>query len=451
VAVAKSKGRRALVLTIGTGDVDRREETLFEPLRKSMKTEKWDKILFLPSQMTTDAATQLKDAQPDLPIVVNALSEAGDEDNADTCFRRFDEALRCLRQEGFQPTDIVIDYTRATKAMSAALVLAGVRHGIPRLRYIIGERDAHGMVKPGSEIVSEVHTAIVTGRRQLDRGRDLMRQGLFAAVAAILPNPPAESDDSWPSELRAEADALARAATFYAAWDRLDYAGALCSAESLEDTALEHIKGLLPSAEMIEWACKLGNAVPASGGPEYCANMAARVRLLAADLLANGERRIRQGHHEDAIIRAYRVLEMIGQFRLFDRNLDSGALPATDEWIKKFQDKLVKKGRAPLGSNRDGTLNAARQNVARLLLFLGDEFAKNLLCFDRDDPAGSPQLKPNVRNNSILIHGFKGVGPDDRKPLDRLFQRLADLLIEAGGRDMKNHIKTARKLDLSNA
>ena len=38
--------------------------------------------------------------------------------------------------------------------------------------------------------------------------------------------------------------------------------------------------------------------------------MAARLCRLTVDLLANGERRVCQGQNEDALVRAYRLLEL---------------------------------------------------------------------------------------------------------------------------------------------
>ena len=42
---------------------------------------------------------------------------------------------------------------------------------------------------------------------------------------------------------------------------------------------------------------------------------AARLRRLALALFANGERRVCPARNEDALVRAYRLLELIGQAR----------------------------------------------------------------------------------------------------------------------------------------
>ncbi len=88
---------------------------------------------------------------------------------------------------------------------------------------------------------------------------------------------------------------------------------------------------------------------------------------------------------------------------------------------------------------------ASREKVARLLKRLNDPFGQALITF-AETPA---QLKPTVRNNSILIHGFEAVGPEDAKPLADLYARLEDLLIQDTGDGARAYLTIARSLDLS--
>ena len=54
-ATAKSQvSGRVLVMTIGTGNLDRLEETLFRPLTLSLETGEWQKAVLLPSERTGD-------------------------------------------------------------------------------------------------------------------------------------------------------------------------------------------------------------------------------------------------------------------------------------------------------------------------------------------------------------------------------------------------------------
>ena len=153
--------------------------------------------------------------------------------------------------------------------------------------------------------------------------------------------------------------------------------------------------------------------------------MAARLRRLAVDLLANGERRVRQGQNEDALVRAYRLLELIGQARLFDHGLDSANLKPDHDAVLAVQRESERKKRRPFSEGPDGKLLASRFQVGRLLRHCGDPLAMPLLRFEDET-----LLRPTLRNNSVLVHGFAARAPDDPAPLRRLFQDLEKLARE---------------------
>ena len=85
----------------------------------------------------------------------------------------------------------VSDFTRVTKAMSAALVLAAIRHELPQLRYLSGgRRDERGLVVPGTEIVTDIRTTVATTRRRLDEASDfLLRLGSTGLQRRIASGP----------------------------------------------------------------------------------------------------------------------------------------------------------------------------------------------------------------------------------------------------------------------
>jgi CRISPR-associated protein (TIGR02710 family) len=427
---------RALLITVGTGDMARLEESLFVPLRKSIEQGEWQRVVLLPSRVTEHHAAELQARCGDLRVDVQPLPAAGIEDDADACFAHFDLVVSDLRDAGYLPSDIVADFTRGTKAMSAALVLAAVRHELTTLRYITGPRDdRHSMVRAGTERIFETTPTIATARKRLDTARQFGLRGNFAGALALLPSDEG-GDNAWPEGLRQPALALRPALDVYAAWDRLDYRTA-AAISCADEAPLREWQPLWPTVEAMAWVAGLAEAVP----PDDHGAMAARLRRLACDLLANGERRIRDRHYEDAVLRAYRVLELIGQFRLFDRGLDSGRLPADHPAVRDLSAKLAKRGSAAFGEQRDGTLTAAREQTARLLKHLGDPLAADLLGIDND-----PELpKIASRNHSVLIHGFQAVGPDDDGPLKALYRNLEALLVRDNGTDAEMALRTARQ------
>ena len=126
-------------------------------------------------------------------------------------------------------------------------------------------------------------------------------------------------------------------------------------------------------------------------------------------------------------MRAYRVLELIGQARLFDHDLDSGKLDPDHAAVRAVRAKIRKRNQAPLGSGRDGRLQAGRFQVARILKECGDPLAGRLPGFENES-----LLKPTLRNNSLLIHGFAVGAPGEPETLRRMFGELAQLARDDG-------------------
>lgn len=421
-----------LVLTVGTGDAEDLERSLIVPVLKSVAQGEWERVVLLPSRITEAAARQVRERIGDVAVDVRPLPAAGQENDADACFGHFDAVLSGLVEQGVRPDRIVADFTRGTKAMSAALVLAAVRLDVPLLRYLYGERDMRGAVVAGTERVGEIRTGLVTARRRLDLVADLMRHGDFGAAISILPDLDGPSSALWPSSLRDEAAALRGEARVYAAWDRLDYGGALAALDRLD----------APPEDVRHWLASLSEEPERSDRKGY----AAWLRALACDLLANAERRVRDRHFEDALLRTYRILELIGQFRLFDKGYDSGCIPADDPVVEKLRRDIEKKGGHDFGRDtRTGALTAPRELAARLLGRLGDPLAPELLRFDNRSAVNT-----RSRNHSVLIHGFTAQAPAGEEPLREVLGDLEKLLIEDDP-SAAERLALARRLDFVKA
>ena len=410
-----------LVLTVGTGDREALEKSLLKPLAKSIDEGEWCKVFLLPSRVTEDFAAQLAERFPDLSVQIEPLPEPKMENDADACYGHFDAVLSKLLKD-YEAMSVTVDFTRGTKAMSAALVLAAVRRDIPQLRYVWGERDQRGMVVAGTERIGRFATERVTARRRIDVAKRLMRHGNFAAALDLMPDPSGQSGESLPESLHDETTVLRRQAAFYAAWDRLDYAEAdqLASKARPEDDLSDAVSC---------WVRRLARAPER----EDHASMARWLRAIACDLLGNGRRRIRDRHFEDALLRAYRVLELVGQFRLFDQGIDSASVDPDLKAVRDIREKLKQKGSQDFGTGRNGRLTAPRHLAARLLKSLGDPLGAELLEFDRKHGG----IDAQNRNHSILIHGFEAEAKSDSESsLDNLYDALEELLRKAGARDI---------------
>ncbi|MBC6403481.1 MAG: TIGR02710 family CRISPR-associated protein [Hyphomonadaceae bacterium] len=418
---------KVLILTVGTGDMEKLEDTLLKPLEKSLKEGDWNKVILLPSTVTEANASKFKDRMAGFPIEIKPLEQQGLENDADACFHHFNKILEDLAQAGFEPRAITPDFTRGTKAMSAALVLAAVRHDIPTLRYIHGKRDRRGMVSPGTEEISEVDTALATTRRKLDDAKRLMSEGAFAAVLELLPDVDAAKTSPFallrelkPSkEFDDKISRLRRLAAFWSAWDRLDYREACECAGELRQGDREALESAITRVGIL------------ANQPEQNehARMADWLRHVTADLLDNGYRRINQHQFEDALLRAYRVLELIGQFRLFDRGHDSARIDPECPDVIRFRNHLKKKKSEDFGTRNENSrqvLTASKFLAARFLKHLRDPFGEKLLDFENEQD----KVKASARNRSILIHGFSVAENFDEVSLRELYGRIKRLLEE---------------------
>lgn len=410
---------------------------MLEPLKKSIRKGDWTQVVLFPSQLTFEHASLLQSEVRDVPIAISPLPQPGAEDDVDACFAHVDRAIEEQLSTGLAASQLLIDFTRGTKAMSAALVLAAVRHDLPQLRYISGgQRDQRGMVVPGTEIVTEVSTTIATARKRLDDAYRFFVHGNFAAVLEIIPDPAGANGVAWPEDLRPLAGFVRPLAAYYAAWDRLDYKGAQQIKLPSPPIQSKRWESSLPTLAVRQWVDALAEPLPDAPQPR-----ATKLRLLAADLLANGERRVQHQQLEDALIRAYRVLELVGQLRLCDQGIHSDDLPAGHPVIQQFQAELAKKGGTPLGQDRKGRLLASREHVARILKRFQDPLAPQLLQLGNEGV-----VKASVRNYSALIHGFEAASGSDPEPLRILYQKLEQLLIDDGGAEARTRLALARSL-----
>ena len=417
---------RLLLLTIGFGDRKKPEETLYEPLKKTVNDGNFTRVIFLPSKVTDDTAKLLQEMWADIPIEIKSLPEPGNEDDADACFAHYNNVIEEILSTGVERESIVIDFTRGTKAMSAGLVLAAVRHDIHELRYITGPRTDQGHVIPGYEKIDTFSPDIANGYKRLDSTRRFMKEGNFSGALNLL-----DDEDMklfWPPQMSMTVAALQSWSEFYAAWDRLDYEAAHTLSGALDITNDDSWADFEPGASVKDWIKALASPEPDENAHDYNKQMSVRLKRIATDLLANGLRRIEHHQYEDAFIRSYRVLELLGQISLFDLGFDTANLPEPEdnqkiaEFIKHANRRNKDKSR-PVFSRERGKLVASRYLAARFLKFLDNPLGQELinLADDRDLPIKD-------RNVSVLIHGFRAIASSDEKRLRAIYDRLRDLL-----------------------
>lgn len=280
----------------------------------------------------------------------------------------------------FPGARFVADYTGGTKTMTAALVCAALERDDVELQLVAGARPGLVRVEDGTE---QAMTASVA-RLRLDRAMapwlgawrrfayHEAAEGLDGIrIAASNPGSP------WLGFARSLSRALAR-------WDDFDHGGAL----ALIDTYAGRVAPRFP--QMLSTLRLLAKAND---------NDARREPARLLDLWLNAERRAVQGRFDDAVARWYRLMEWTAQWQLrtvfdadtadFPRDLlppDADVTPGRDGKIKigLWQSWRVVERRL--------------SGPAQVFIAEHGRELRDLL---------------DLRNGSILAHGFRPVGGED--------------------------------------
>lgn len=214
-------------------------------------------------------------------------------DDPDGAFVVAREALAALRRR-FPEALLGADHTGGTKSMTAALMLAATATPDDRLvvQFMAGQRRDLVRVVGGSERPVRMTLEAVIAERALDRARTAWRRFGWVEALAILPDDPA----GLPPPLDREIAELRAASAVLAAWDRFEHETAL---ERLDAAGLDDLARWRPALERLA----------AERAEE-------REPLALYDLWLNALRRAARGQYDDAVARAYRLVEWSAQYVL---------------------------------------------------------------------------------------------------------------------------------------
>ena len=428
-----------LIMTVGVGARQDPEATPYTPFRKSIEQGNWNKVVLLPSSESLHHAEEVKRRHSTLDVMITPLAE-GKEEDPRSAFLVFEHVLNNVTS-AMPEAEIVVDYTRGTKSMSAAIVLAASAHRTATLRYISGRRGDNGTVLPGTEVPHDFEAAVAWARNDLTRAAGMIRKLQFASAVEIL-----EPLSSWKSAIGAslseEAAGLLRMARFWGAWDRFDYkeADRLAAAVSdLPPSCKRRYASLAPAPEQLAQVSTL------AGGQSWT-DFGGRCRFawtLAADVLANAQRRMTLGHYEDCLVRVYRAIEVIGQASLLGHGFDSSAIDPKDPDVIRFVNYVQKKSpRDVFQPNRDGRYEFARERVVRFLKSLGNPIWQKLKDAAEAEHSGGIAVKD--RNQSILTHGLSSIASEENRPgVEEALQSAELLFCGAAPADVKGAMPLA--------
>ena len=358
-----------------------------EPILKAIEPKKPDYVCFIcsgrdPSTCKDGSDKMVVGPSPTIPddmklapdryeVVTVAADGLGDASI------KIQEAAVRLKQR-FPNHDLVADYTGGTKSMSAALVYAALNSNDIGLQLVTGAREDLKKVALGTEAAVPAGDARLRVSHAIALELRAWRRFAYGEAADGLGDvrPPGDAPDfgRW-----TRARALSSA---FALWDGFDHAGAY---EELERY------GLLINASY-PWMLSDLNLLAHGDGPNC-----ELARLF--DLWLNAERRAEQGRFDDAVARWYRLMEWTAQWRLrTELDVDTANFPR--ELLPPDTD---------VAPARDGKIKIGLWQAWRVVEQRCSGAANEFIV---EHGAGLRDML-DIRNQSILAHGFRPVSKPD--------------------------------------
>lgn len=373
---------RAMVISVGGTP---------EPVIKAITEYRPEFVSFFASQDTYDKVTEIKQGVQKATghTVKNEITLADKVDDLFHCFSKAEEAVKRVLAQGLLTNEVIVDYTGGTKNMSVALALSAITHGFS-FSYVGGTertKDGVGTVIDGKEKVFESVNPwdflAIDERRKISL---LFNTNQFQA-ARELTNEVLEKSTRYKTVFKK----LGFLIEGYLSWDIFNHGEAMSKferarIEELLETEDDKIRAFAKATLQLKTQLEALARAPREAD-----------RLFILDIFSNAERRFDEGKVDDAIVRLYRVVEMLAQERLLNNyGIDTGNVSREkipqqirDEFVGKYLDK--KDGRIKVPQN------AAFDLLGALGDELGNEFQKRLGLFR--------QIQ-SQRNNSYLVHGF---------------------------------------------
>lgn len=379
-----------------------------EPLLKSIKHHHPEFVCFFASQATNDITTRVRDEMKKT-IDIKFVTELVDNENdLLECHQKAVRAVSRIKAGGYPKDEVVVDYTGGTKNMSVSLALAAIEQGY-LFSYVGGTRrtkEGVGIVESGHEkmythlnpwdfmaVKEKRQVALFFNSCQFKACRETLK-GLaeYATMRRSLYRKLSHAIDgfyNWDLFRHTEAlDSLKKARLEELTED--NESGVACFASKCQD--------LLPTLELI--------ISRSDKGKRPC-------REMGLDLYANAERRFNEGKTDDAILRLYRLLEMLAQQNLLDCYGINVADVRPEQLPEQIRQAYMDKYKDP----KSGVIKLAQSPAYQLLKEfndpLGAAFIENAARF------ADVQL---ARNNSYLAHGF-------RSSKDAVYEKLRDFIV----------------------
>lgn len=407
--------RKGMVITVGVG------REIEHAIALSIRNSNPDRVVFLITEQSKAKVEQVeheaKQMGFDLPPY--EFVEVEDENDAEKAYEAAVNAIRQLSQHGIQPSDITVDYTTGSKPMSAGALYAAIMEECGTIVYVHGQRDKEtGRVIKGTEQSSTYTPKRLMARRiQLEAIR-LFNAYQFAAAEQLISAFLQPFPEEQVAQLFPELDGLKKLCAAYRAWDAFDHSAAQEAFEAVDKSVMERWSPDRQIACNKGWVNRLARKLQSERPTDRLCEE------LLVDLWANALRRLEEGRFIDAVARLYRLVELIAQFRLWQRyGIDTG-----DVDMSKVPESMREK--LEVYRSEKGRVQIPLRASYELLVELGDEIGK---------VGERPQLRDalSARNNSIAAHGLEPVTCEVAVKLKEAIEPLLASLVPALSRYLK--------------
>lgn len=382
-----------------------------QPIVTAIKEQKPDYVLFIctdkdPATARAGSRTQIegvgncikadpKDDKPSLPnIPVQTGLTAEQFSICTTVSDDLDQIyIDCLSvidklTQGYPDAKFIVDYTGGTKSMSAGLVMAGLEREAIDLQLVMGSRSDLVKVQDGSQFAAAANSQQIRFQRQIAPYQQAWTRYAYSEAEAGLSQIKAPRDNALRGSYTRFRD-LSRA---FAAWDNFDH-----------KTTLDILKQYAPSLPdaykpFLNVAMRLNDIKPEK-----------REAACLIDLYLNAQRRAVQGRYDDAIARVYRLIEWTAQW-LLETQCD---IKTADIKVEQLPEAM------PLKPNRKGLIQVGLYDAWQLVKLKTQGEAAQFITTQEQELLNYL----NIRNASILAHGFEPVGPNAWETMQQWLDR----------------------------
>jgi len=362
---------KALVISVGTGVRGTQEalDSLASAIAYSIKNCNADKVFFIVSQESRETILPLIISQIDKDKQYEII-QVRDPDDIQSCYQELFFKFKEIR-ERFD--FVTVDYTSGTKAMTGTLVILGSLYEANSLTYVAGERH-NGIVTKGLEKIRSVRPYFITRERKLLKAISFFNQCRFDACLSIIEEIECDAPDTdW---LSFRSNPLKQASLAYSAWDKFNHKDASNCLKQVKLDAFNQNRKFL--GELLSDKDK-------EKEPYHI-----------ADIINSAQRRGEiEGKYDDAVARLYRVIELVGQYRLEKYGIEDTSCVSVGDIPQELKEEWHTEGKVkiPIALEKDYRLLAAK----------GDKLGEN---FQQDKELRDLLSK---RNSSRLAHGLAAV------------------------------------------